>query len=122
MSGRCRSHLYSRAMQAGARGACVRCGAEEPLRGIISDPEPYRSRKRFGRPSASRSPRSRRRPQVVGPVEDAFDAPVLRFMTKDELFRKLDSMLGRPIADVMPPAPVSDYTPTMAREFYDDAA
>lgn len=37
MSGRCRSHLYSRPMQAGARGRCVRCGAAEPVRGIVTD-------------------------------------------------------------------------------------
>jgi hypothetical protein len=37
MSGRCRDHLYSRAMQHGSRGVCVRCGGHEPVRGIITD-------------------------------------------------------------------------------------
>lgn len=40
MSGRCKAHLYSRTMQAGSRGVCVRCGAEQPLRGIVSGPGP----------------------------------------------------------------------------------
>src|SRR4051812_26407122 len=49
MSGRCRSHLYSRAMQHGSRGVCVRCGGHEPVRGIVTDKHTY-ERPRGGDP------------------------------------------------------------------------
>lgn len=118
-------------MQAGARGACVRCGEAEPVRGIVSGPEP-----RVATPEATMAGFRNEVRFVEHRVEDAFDpgpsayltredyeASLLpRRMTKDELFRKLDNMLGRRTLDVMPPAPVSDYVAQMAAEFYDDAA